>query len=97
MARRASRLPTVITIAVILLVAAVVAVASLVANLEDTQVRAPAASEQPVPQITAQGDRIEFTTSDGSGQLVCSGTHGSAPGRYRYRQHLAVTSGSRWN
>ena len=70
MARRASRLPTVITIAVILLVAAVVAVASLVPSLEDTQVRAPAASEQPVPQITAQGDRIEFTTSDGSGQLV---------------------------
>jgi FlaG/FlaF family flagellin (archaellin) len=70
MARQASRLPTVISIAVIFLVAAVVAVASLVANFGDTQVRDPAASNQPVPQTTAQGDRIEFTTSDGSGQLV---------------------------
>jgi hypothetical protein len=70
MAKRASRLPTVISIAVIFLVAAVVAVASLVANFGDAQVRAPAPSNQPVPQTTAQGDRIEFTTSDGSGQLV---------------------------
>jgi FlaG/FlaF family flagellin (archaellin) len=70
MARRASRLPTVISIAVIFLVAAVVAVASLVASFGDAQVRAPAPSNQPVPQTTAQGDRIEFTTSDGSGQLV---------------------------
>ena len=70
LARRASRLPNVITIAVIFFVAAVVAVASLVANSADTQVRAPVPSEQPIPQTTAQGDRIEFTTSDGSGQLV---------------------------
>ncbi|HET8915800.1 MAG TPA: DUF4352 domain-containing protein [Propionibacteriaceae bacterium] len=70
MARQPSRLPTVISMAVILLVAVVVAAASVVANFADTQVRAPVTSKQPIPQITAQGDRIEFTTSEGSGQLI---------------------------
>jgi hypothetical protein len=42
----------------------------MVANSADTRVPAPTASRQPVPQTTAQGDRIEFTTSDGTGQLV---------------------------
>jgi hypothetical protein len=70
MAKGASRLPTVISVAVILVVAVIVAAASIVAHRADTQVRAPVASRQPVPQVTTQGDRIEFTTSDGSGQLV---------------------------
>jgi hypothetical protein len=70
MARQTSRLPTVISVAVILLVALVVAAASLVAHFADTQVRAPVSSKQPIPQIAAQGDRIEFTTSEGSGQLI---------------------------
>jgi FlaG/FlaF family flagellin (archaellin) len=70
MAKPTSRLPTVISVAVIFLVAVVVAAASLVANFADTQVRAPVSSKQPIPQITAQGDRIEFTTSEGSGQLI---------------------------
>jgi FlaG/FlaF family flagellin (archaellin) len=70
MAKPPSRLPIVISVAVILLVAVVVAAASLVAHFADTQVRAPVSSKQPIPQITAQGDRIEFTTSDGSGQLI---------------------------
>jgi len=48
----------------------VVAAASVVANFADTQVRDPVTSKQPIPQITAQGDRIEFTTSEGSGQLI---------------------------
>jgi hypothetical protein len=69
-AKPTNRLPTVITVTVILLVAAVVAAASLVAHFADTQVRAPVARKQPVPQSTTQGDRIEFTTSEGSGQLV---------------------------
>jgi FlaG/FlaF family flagellin (archaellin) len=69
MAKPTSRLPIVISVAVILLVAVVVAAASLVAHFADTQVRAPV-SKQPIPQITAQGDRIEFSTSDGSGQLI---------------------------
>jgi Domain of unknown function (DUF4352) len=60
----------VITVAVILLVATVVAVASLVANSADTHVRAPVASKQPIARSTTQGDRIEFTTSEGTGQLV---------------------------
>ena len=70
MAKPTSRLPTVISLAVIFLVAVVVAAASLVANFADTQVRAPVSSKQPIPQITAQGDRIEFTTSEGSGELI---------------------------
>jgi FlaG/FlaF family flagellin (archaellin) len=69
MAKPTSRLPTVISVAVIFLVAVVVAAASLVANFADTQVRAPV-SKQPIPQVAAQGDRIEFTTSEGSGQLI---------------------------
>jgi hypothetical protein len=70
MAKPTSRLPTVISLAVIFLVAVVVAAASLVANFADTQVRAPVSSKQPIPQIAAQGDRIEFTTSEGSGELI---------------------------
>jgi hypothetical protein len=70
LAKRASRFPTVITVAVILLVVTVVAVASLVANSADTHVRAPIASKQPITRSTTQGDRIEFTTSEGTGQLV---------------------------
>jgi hypothetical protein len=70
MAKRTSRLPTVITVAVIFVVAVVVAAGSLVAHFADTQVSAPVSSRQPIPQIAAQGDRIEFTTSDGSGQLI---------------------------
>jgi hypothetical protein len=99
---RASRLPTVITIAVIFLVAAVVAVASLVANFGDTHVAAPATSTQPVPQTTAQGDRIEFTTSEGTGQLVLlthswvsTGQEPPTSGSYlRVEVELTCTAGS---
>jgi hypothetical protein len=70
MAKRTSRLPAVITIAMIFVVAVIVAAASLVAHFADTHVRAPIASQQPIPQTTTQGDRIEFTTTEGSGQLV---------------------------
>ena len=85
----------------IFLVAAIVAVAIL-SPIWDTQVRPPAASNQPVPQTTAQGDRIEFTTSDGSGQLVLL-THswlstGQVPptsGSYlRVEVELTCTAGS---
>jgi len=101
-ARGASRFPTIITIAVILLVAAVVAVASVIANLADTHVPAPAASKQPVTQTTAQGDRIEFTTSEGTGQLVLLRhswvSTGQAPptsGSYlRVEVELTCTAGS---
>ena len=102
LARRATKLPTVITLAVILLVATIVAVASSVANFADTHVRAPVASKQPIPQTTAQGDRIEFTTSAGSGQLVLlrhlwlsSGQVPPTSGSYlRVEVELTCTAGS---
>jgi hypothetical protein len=68
--RRKSRAPTLITAAVILVVVAVVAVASYVAHFADTHISAPVVSKQPLPQVSGQGDRIEFTTSEGSGQLI---------------------------
>jgi Domain of unknown function (DUF4352) len=104
MAKRTSRVPTVISVAVILVVAVVVAAASLVAHRADTQVRAPVASREPVPlpQVTTQGDRIEFTTSDGSGQLVLirhswltTGPVPPASGSYlRVEVELTCTAGS---
>jgi Domain of unknown function (DUF4352) len=69
-ATRASRIPAIITAAAIFVVAAVVAIASYVAHFADTHVSPPVVSRQPVPDLSAQGDRIEFTTSDGSGQLI---------------------------
>ena len=102
MAKPASRLPTVITVAVIFVVAVVVAAASLVAHFADTQVTAPVSSKRPIPQIPAQGDRIEFATSDGSGQLillrhswVTSGQVPPASGRYlRVEVELTCTTGA---
>jgi Domain of unknown function (DUF4352) len=69
-ATHASRSPAIITAVVIFVVAAVVAIASYVAHFADTHVSAPVVSRQPVPDVSAQGDRIEFTTGDGSGQLI---------------------------
>jgi FlaG/FlaF family flagellin (archaellin) len=102
MAKPASRLPTVITVAVIFVVAVVVAAASLVAHFADTQVTTPVSSGQPIPQIPAQGDRIEFTTSDGSGQLillrhswVTSGRVPPSSGNYlRVEVELSCTAGA---
>ena len=102
MAKPASRLPTVITATVIFVVAVVVAAASLVAHFADTQVAAPVSSRQPIPQIPAQGDRIEFTTSDGSGQLILLShswvTSGQVPpssGQYlRVEVELTCTTGA---
>jgi Domain of unknown function (DUF4352) len=101
-ARRGSRLPTVITGAVIFMVALVVGIASYVAHIADTQVSAPVVSKQPVPQVSAQGDRIEFTTSQGSGKLILLRhswvTYGQAPptsGSYlRVEVELICDSGS---
>jgi hypothetical protein len=102
MAKPASRLPTLITVAVIFVVAVVVAAASLVAHFADTQATAPVSSGQPIPQIPAQGDRIEFTTSDGSGQLILLRhswvTNGQVPpssGNYlRIEVELSCTAGA---
>ena len=102
MAKPASRLPTVITVVVIIVVAVIVAAASLVAHFADTQVRAPVARKQPIPQITTRADRIEFTTSEGSGQLVLlrhswltTGQVPPASGSYlRVEVELTCTAGS---
>jgi hypothetical protein len=68
--KRASRRANLISAGVILLVAIIVGSASLIAHFADTHVSAPAVSKRPLPQISAPGDRIEFTTSEGSGQLI---------------------------
>ena len=99
---RPSRLPTLITAAVIFVAVAVVAVASYVAHFADTHISAPAVSKQPLPQVSAQGDRIEFTTTDGSGQLILLRhswvSYGQAPptsGSYlRVEVELICVSGS---
>jgi len=99
---RPSRLPTLITAAVIFVVMAVVAIASYVAHVADTHVSAPVVSKQPLPQVSAQGDRIEFTTTDGSGQLILLRhswvSYGQAPptsGSYlRVEVELICVSGS---
>jgi Domain of unknown function (DUF4352) len=69
-ATRAARRANLISVGVILFVAMVVMTASLVAHLADTHISTPAASDKPIPQVTAQGDRIEFSTTEGSGQLI---------------------------
>jgi Domain of unknown function (DUF4352) len=101
-AKRTSRLPTIISVAVIFVVAVVVAAASVVAHVADTQVRAPVNTRQPLPQVTTQGDRIEFTTSEGSGQLILlrhswlsSGQVPPTSGSYlRVEVELTCTAGS---
>ena len=100
--RRPSRVPTLITATVIFVVVAVVAIASYVAHFADTHVSAPVVSKQPLPQVSAQGDRIEFTTTDGSGQLILLRhswvSYGQAPptsGSYlRVEVELICVSGS---
>jgi FlaG/FlaF family flagellin (archaellin) len=67
---RASGRANFITVGVILVVAIIVAAASFVAHFADTHISAPVASREPVPQFSAQGDKIQFTTSEGSGQLI---------------------------
>jgi hypothetical protein len=69
-AKRLTRRANFISAGVILLVAIVVTAASFVAHFSDTHVSAPVRSKQPLPQISAQGDRIEFATTEGSGQLI---------------------------
>ena len=99
---RASRRANLISVGVIVLVAIVVAAVSLVAHFSDTQVSAPTAGKRPVPQFSAPGDRIDFTTTEGSGQLILRRhswvSHGQAPptsGSYlRVEVELICDSGS---
>lgn len=62
--------PTVISILVIAFVAAVVAGASVVAYWGDTRVAAPTRPPVAPPAYTSPTDRIDFDSSEGSGQLI---------------------------
>jgi len=66
-----SRLPTIISIVAIGLVAAVVVAASLIAFVADQRVaqipRVPVADP---PSVVTQEDRIDFISNDGTGQLI---------------------------
>ena len=66
---RRSRWPAVITVLAVVLVAAVVAGASLVAYWGDTHVAAPPRPETH-PGLTSPPDRIDFVSDDGTGQLI---------------------------
>jgi hypothetical protein len=66
-----SRLPALVTAVVVGLVALVVIAASLVAHQADTHIAArPGPTRVVVPTPTEQANRIQFSTSTGSGELV---------------------------
>jgi hypothetical protein len=69
LAPRRSRWPAVISVLAVVLVAAVVAGASLVAYWGDTHVAAPPRTETH-PGLTSPPDRIDFVSDDGTGQLI---------------------------
>jgi hypothetical protein len=64
-----SRRPAVISVLAIVVVAVVVATASLVAYWSDTHVAAPPRPEIR-PSLTSPTDRIDFVSDEGSGQLI---------------------------
>ena len=66
---RQSRWPAVISVLAIVLVAAVVAGASLVAYWNDAHVAAPPRLEAH-PSLTSPTDRIDFVSDQGTGQLI---------------------------
>jgi len=66
-----SRLPTLISVLAIGLVAMVVAAASLIAFVADNQVaRLPRVPPADPPSVITQEDRIDFISNDGTGQLI---------------------------
>jgi uncharacterized protein DUF4352 len=81
--------PTVISILVIALVAAVVAGASLFAYWGDTHVAAPARSTA-VPMYSSPPDRIDFDTADGKGQLIMRSRSWVNDGAPVYGNYLRV-------
>jgi hypothetical protein len=64
-----SRWPGIISVLAIVLVAAVVAGASLVAYWADTHTASPPPPETR-PSVTSPPDRIDFVSNDGTGQLI---------------------------
>lgn len=59
-----------ITALAVVLVALVVAVSSAAAHYSDTHIAAAAPADQPAPAPSVRPDRIDFVTSEGSGQLI---------------------------
>ena len=59
-----------VTTVVVAVVALVVVAASLVAHSADTHISARSAPPVVVPSATERPDRIEFTTSTGTGELI---------------------------
>lgn len=64
-----SRLPTVLTVLAVTLVAVIVVVASVIAARDDVRRADPPKPPAATPVTPTQEDRIEFTTSTGSGVL----------------------------
>ena len=64
------RLGAVLTVVAVGVVALVVAVASLVARYADTHIAAPAVTSPPSASAAASEDRIQFTTTKGTGELI---------------------------
>ena len=95
-----SRWPAIISILAIVLVAAVVAGASLAAHWGDTHVAAPARADTH-PSLTVPTDRIDFVSDKGTGQLIMrtrswlsSGQIPPVSGSYlRVEVELVCTSG----
>jgi hypothetical protein len=88
--RPGSRRPAVITAVAVLLVVAVVIAGTVVARYSDTHIAAPVAASQPAPSSVASsagrptglnGDRIDFLTSEGTGQLILLDWSWSPTGR----------------
>lgn len=68
---RRSRIPALVSVLAIAVVALVVAVASLIAHRADTLVSPSARPPAPSPPSVSVGDdRIDFISADGTGQLV---------------------------
>jgi hypothetical protein len=66
-----NRWPAVISVLAIVVVAAVVVAASLSARYADTHIAPPASTVgQPQPPVSSREDRIEFTTTQGTGELI---------------------------
>lgn len=90
-ARPGSRRPALITAAVIFVVAAVVASGTAVAHYDDTHIAAAGPTPQPVPLTQPSGgavgparstdDRIDFLTSEGTGELILMNWSWSPTGR----------------
>ena len=70
---RRSRIPALVSVLAIAVVAIVVAVASLLAHRADTLISPSVKPPVPPPSVPIAEDRIDFISADGTGQLVLLG------------------------